>query len=102
MVAVSAILEVVVVCAGEARETASGDEPPGAPPRGPRNQSSLHKGNTENYVKNVAQFSPAAAIPRTTPSNRKIARMESTDLHSISSQRAAKQIHMVLLKQPWM
>jgi len=54
VVAVSAILEVVVVCADEARETATGDEPPKAPPRGPRNQSSLHNGNTEDYVKTVA------------------------------------------------
>jgi len=59
------------VCANEARETATGDEPPEAPPRSPRNQSSLHKSNTEDYVKTVAEFSPAAVIPKTAPSNGK-------------------------------
>jgi len=69
--AVSTILEVVVVCADEARETAIGGEHPEAPPRGPRNQSSLHNGNTEDNVKTVALFSPASVIPRTAPSNHK-------------------------------
>ena len=71
MVAVSAILEVVVVCADDARETATDDEPPKAPPRGLGNQSSLQKDNTGDYVKTVAQFRPAAVIPRTASSNRK-------------------------------
>ncbi|KAG0133431.1 hypothetical protein HOY82DRAFT_641118 [Tuber indicum] len=34
-------------------------------------QSNLHKGNTEKYVKTVAKYTPAAAIPRTTSSKRK-------------------------------
>jgi len=46
-------------------------EPPETRPRGRCNWSSLHKHNTEDYVKTVALFSPAAVNSRTTPSNRK-------------------------------
>ena len=46
MVAVTVILEIVVVWADEAQESATGDGPPEAPPKGPRNGSILHNGNT--------------------------------------------------------
>jgi len=57
--------------ADEEEEAETHDEPPEAPRRRPRNQSSLHKGNTEDYVKIVAMYSPAVTITRTTSSKRK-------------------------------
>jgi len=71
--------------ADEAGEAETRDEPPEAPRRRPRNQSSLHKGNTEDYVKTIAKYSPAVAIPRRTSSKR----VDGTDkrtLHRFSNE----------------
>ncbi|CUS11285.1 unnamed protein product [Tuber aestivum] len=47
------------------------DPPANTHPRRSNAHSSLHKGNTEPYVRTLAQFSPAVRVPRTTSSKRK-------------------------------
>ncbi|PWW75423.1 hypothetical protein C7212DRAFT_345408 [Tuber magnatum] len=54
-----------------ADETGTPDPHPEPPRRRSRAQGSLHKGNTEPYVKTIVKYSPAAPVPRTTSSKRK-------------------------------